>query len=77
MRRIAIGTALAAIALLVARAFVPKLHERMLAFCERTFEQMPDDFPPKQMMRGIEEVRVNTTRTLAILEERERTAVSH
>lgn len=69
MRRIAIGAALTG-AGLVARALAPKLHARLLARCERMFEQMPDDFPPKRMMRGIEEIRTNTARTLELLEER-------
>ncbi|HET9324532.1 MAG TPA: hypothetical protein VFO03_11700 [Gaiellaceae bacterium] len=34
---------------------------------------MPDTFPPKRMMRGIEEIRANTARTLELLEEREQT----
>ena len=71
MRRIAIGAALAGIGVLTARAFAPKLHARLMAECERMFEQMPDSFPPKRMMRGIEEIRANTARTLALLEERE------
>jgi len=59
---------------LVARALVPKLklHERGMAGCERMFQQMPEDFPPKRMMRGIEEIRANTARTLELLEERQR-----
>jgi hypothetical protein len=56
---------------LVARALAPKLHERLMAGCERMFEQMPDTFPPKRMMRGIEEIRANSARTLALLEARE------
>ena len=47
-----------------------RLHARMLAACEGMFEQMPDDFPPKKMMGGIEEIRANTARTLELLEER-------
>jgi hypothetical protein len=35
------------------------------------FERMPDTFPPKRMMRGIEEIRVNTTQILERLEARE------
>jgi len=34
------------------------------------FEHMPEDFPPKRMMGGIEEIRANTTRILELLEER-------
>ena len=41
-----------------------------MARCEAMFEQMPDDFPPKRMMRGIEEMRVNTARIAELLEAR-------
>ncbi|HSI79823.1 MAG TPA: hypothetical protein VK919_04140 [Solirubrobacterales bacterium] len=71
MRRILIGAALSGVGVVVARALGPKLHERLMARCEAMFERMPEDFPPKRMMRGIEEVRANTTRTLELLEERE------
>jgi hypothetical protein len=69
MRRIVIGAALVGVGVVVARALGPKLHERALAGCERMFEQMPDDFPPKRMMQGIEEIRANTARTRELLEE--------
>ena len=39
-----------------------------MAGCERMFEQMPDDFPPKRMLRGIEETRSNTARLLELSE---------
>jgi hypothetical protein len=42
----------------------------MLEACKGMFEQMPDDFPPKRMMGGIEEIRANTARTLELLEQR-------
>jgi hypothetical protein len=70
MRRIAIGVALSGVGVLVVRAFAPRLHTRLLAACERMFEQMPDTFPPKRMMRGIEEISANSARTLELLEER-------
>ena len=71
MRRILIGATLAGFGVLIARTLAPKLklHERLMARCEGMFEQMPDDFPPKRMMRGIDEIRANTARTLALLEE--------
>jgi hypothetical protein len=71
MRRIAIGAAVIGIGMLAARALSPKLHARLLAACERTFEQMPEEFPPKRIMRGIEEIRADTARTLELLEARE------
>jgi hypothetical protein len=67
-----IPMALTGVGVVVARLLAPKLHARMLAACERMFEQMPNDFPPKRMMRGIDEIRANTARTLELLEQRRR-----
>jgi hypothetical protein len=39
------------------RRFGPALRERAMKKCEQMFEHMPEDFPPKRMMRGIEEIR--------------------
>ena len=71
MRRRAIGVALAGVGVLAARALAPRLHARLMAGCERMFEQMPSGFPPKRMLQGIEEIRANSARTLALLEARE------
>lgn len=71
MRGIAIGGALTVVGVLVARRLAPRLHARLLAGCERMFAEMPDSFPPKRMMRGIEEIHANTVRTLEMLGERE------
>jgi hypothetical protein len=70
MRRIAISVALIGGVVVAARVLAPKLHARMMAACEGMFEQMPEDFPPKRMMGGIEEIRENTARTLELLEQR-------
>ena len=69
MRKVAIGAAVIAGAVVAARVLAPKLHARMLAACKGMFEQMPEDFPPKRMMGGIEEIRANTAQTLELLEE--------
>ena len=71
MGRIAICLAFAGAGALALRALAPRLHARLLAACEHMFDEMPDSFPPKRMLRGIEEIRANTARTLALLEERE------
>ena len=68
MRRIVIAAALVGGIVIAARQLAPRLHARMLAACKGMFEQMPDDFPPKRMLVGIEEIRANTTRTLEHLE---------
>jgi hypothetical protein len=73
MRRIAIRAAVIGGVVVAARVLAPKLHARMLATCKGMFEHMPEDFPPKRMMGGIEETRANTTRILELLDERTRT----
>ena len=75
MRRIAISVAVIGGVVVAARALVPKLHTRMLATCNALFEEMPEDFPPKRMLGGIEEIRANTTRLLELLDDRKRTDV--
>ena len=70
IRQIAARAALVGAAALVLRALAPTLHARMLAACEHMFEEMPDSFPPKRMLRGIDEIRVHSARTVELLEER-------
>jgi hypothetical protein len=72
LRRSAAAIGLAVVAVSVARRLLPKLHARLLAGCERMLEQMPDEFPPKRMVRGIEEIRANSARAVELLEKRER-----
>jgi hypothetical protein len=70
---IAIGPAVIGGIVVAARALAPKLHERMLATCTGMFDLMPEDFPPKKMVGGVEEIRANTRRILELLEERSQT----
>ena len=77
VRRGAIGVALVGGGVLVARALAPKLHPRLVAGCERMFEQMPATFPPKRMLHGIEEIRSISARTLELLEAREQAIGKH
>ena len=74
MRWRVIGVPLVGVGALAARVLAPRLHARLMAGCERMFEQMPDTFPPKRMMSGIEEIRATSARTLRLLEEREQKA---
>jgi hypothetical protein len=71
MRRLAFGAAFVGVAVLGARLIMPRLHARLLAACTHMFEEMPEDFPPRRMLAGIEEIRLNTARALVLLEERE------
>jgi hypothetical protein len=68
MRRIVIVGVVAGVAFLIVRARGRPLHERLMARCEAMFDRMPDDFPPKRMVRGIDEIRGTTARILELLE---------
>ena len=70
MRRIVIVGVVAGVGFLVVRAIAPKLRDRLMARCEGMFEQMPDEFPPKKVMRGIDEISTKTARILELLEAR-------
>jgi hypothetical protein len=67
MRRIVMVGAFVGVALTV-RARIPTLQQRLVAHCEGMFERMPDTFPPKRVLSGIEEIRVTTARILELLE---------
>jgi hypothetical protein len=50
------------------RRLGPKLGERLMAKCEQMFDQMPEDFPPKRMVRGIGEIREQNAEILRQLQ---------
>lgn len=70
MRRTLIVGAFLGVGFLILRTRLPKLHEGLMRRCEAMFESMPDAFPPKRAMRGIEEINVKTTQILELLEGR-------
>jgi len=63
------------LALAALRRFGPALGKRVMTKCEQMFDRMPEDFPPKRMMRGIEEIREQNSRILRDLDQ-ERTALA-
>ncbi len=76
MKKTIIGAAVFVAALAALRRFGPALGERAMSKCQQMFERMPEEFPPKRMMRSLEEIREQNTRILRHLEEvRERPAV--
>ncbi len=76
MKKTIIGAAVFVAALAALRRFGPALGERAMSKCQQMFERMPEEFPPKRMMRSLEEIREQNTRILHHLEEvRERPAV--
>jgi len=69
MKKLIIGTAAFVAAPAVLRRFGPALGGRAMAKCQAMFDHMPEQFPPKRMMRNIEEIREQNTRILRHLEE--------
>ena len=78
MKKVVIGAVLVGGGAYGIRRFAPKFGEWCMAHCEQMFEQMPDEFPPKRMMRGIDEIREQNTRILQELgkQEHRRTVVA-
>ena len=68
MRRIVIVGAFVGAGVLVVHGRGHKLHERLMAHCEAMFERMPETFPPKKMMRGIEDIQARTARLQELLD---------
>ncbi len=71
MRNLVIGAAVVAAAAYTFRRVGSSLGEQAMRQCETMFESMPDQFPPKRMMRGIDEIREQNTRILRLLEAEE------
>ena len=75
MKRIVIGAAVLVGSLAALRRFGPALGGRAMRKCEEIFDRMPEDFPPKRMMRTLEEIREQNSHILGQLEE-EQTALA-
>lgn len=71
MRNVFIGAAVIAIGAYAARRMASGLGERAMRQCETMFERMPEDFPPKRMMGGIDDIREQNNRILRQLEKLE------
>ncbi len=69
MKKVIIGAAVLVATLAALRRFGPRLGERAMRKCEEMFDRMPEDCPPKRMMRSLEEIREQNTRILQHLEE--------
>lgn len=69
MKKLIIGTAVLVAAGAALHRFGPALGKRAMDKCHDMFDHMPEDFPPKRMMRGIEEIREQNSRILLYLEK--------
>lgn len=70
MKKVMVAAGILVLAVSALRRFGPVLGERAMKRCEEMFDRMPEEFPPKRMMRGIEEIEEQTTRIARDLDER-------
>jgi hypothetical protein len=64
-----VGAAVFVSMLATLRRFGPALAERAMRKCEEMFDCMPEEFPPRWMMRSIEEIRDQNSRILRQIQE--------
>ncbi|HEX6263036.1 MAG TPA: hypothetical protein VF097_09340 [Actinomycetota bacterium] len=69
MKKFLIGAAMLLTVVAALRRFGPALGRLAMRKCEEMLARMPEDFPPKRMMHGIEEIRAQNARILHHLEE--------
>jgi hypothetical protein len=69
MKKMIIGAVVFVAALAALRRFGPALGRRAMKKCEEMFDRMPEESAPKQMLRGIQEIREQNARILREVEE--------
>ena len=69
MKRVMTGAGVLTLAAVALRRFGPALGRRAVSKCQEMFDRMPEEFPPKRMMRSLEEIREQNQRILAHLED--------
>jgi hypothetical protein len=69
MKKVIIGAAVFVLGVAAIRRFGPALRQWALRECQGMFDRMPEEFPPKQMLHSIEEVREQNQRILRALDE--------
>lgn len=72
MKKTIVGAATVVGILAVLHRFGPALQERVKRKCLETFEHMPEDFPPKRIMRSLEQIQEQNTQILRQFEEDKR-----
>ena len=75
VKKVIVAAGVVVLALAALRRFGPALGKGAITKCEQMFDRMPQDFPPKRMMRDIEQIREQNSQILRDLDE-ERTALA-
>jgi hypothetical protein len=75
VKKVIVAAGVFVLAVTTLRRFGPALVKRAMTKCEEMFDRMPEDSPPKRMMRDIEGIREQNSRILRDLDQ-ERTALA-
>jgi hypothetical protein len=76
MKKVIIGGVVLVSAVAALRRIGPALATRAMKKCEEMFDHMPDDSPPKRIVRALDKIREQNTRILQKLEEHEPLALA-
>jgi hypothetical protein len=69
---VVVGTVTAALVRLA-----PQIRQRAVTTCLRAFEAMPDELPPKPIIRRIEKIQDQNARILRLLEGQDQRDAAH
>lgn len=73
MKKVIVAAGVFVLALVALRRYGPALGKRAMRNCEEMFERMPEESPPKRMMRQLEKIREQNSQILHHLEEEQTT----
>lgn len=75
MKKVIVVAAVVAGILTLIRRFGPRLGALAMQKCEEMLDRMPEDFPPKRMMHGIDDIREQNVEILRRLHEQREASV--
>ena len=68
MKTLIVAAGVCLLVLVAIRRFGPVLAARAMTRCQEMFDRMPEEFPPKRIVHGIEEIREQNSQILRELE---------
>jgi len=77
MKKIVIGGVAVGTVTAVLVRLAPRIRERAGTTCLRVFDALPDELPPKRIIRGIEQIQDQNAEILRLLEGQGRQGAAH
>jgi len=77
MKKIIVGGVVVGTVTATLVRLAPRIREGAVTTCLRVFEAMPDELPPKRIIRGIEKIQDQNARVLRLLEGQDQRGAAH